>query len=334
MYEIIENDIDIILSKVSLLPLKNKSILITGASGLLGMYFISCLKRLQTEYNLDVYLWIKSDIEKKFEYFFDFKCNIIQHDITDVSFFDSLVKFDYIIHSSGYGQPTKFVNNKIKTIQINTTSTIELLKLLKYDGKFLFISSSEVYNGLDKFEVTENEIGNINTDDPRSCYIESKKCGETICHSFDNKNIKIARLSTCYGPGAKNDDSRVLGSLIKKSIMNDIIELLDGGQSIRTLCYITDVIEMMWNILLYGKEITYNVGGIYKLNILELAEKIGLYFNKTVKVPELSNELSGSPKIVNISIDKYKNEFNKNDFIDIDTGLKNTIRWHLKIIEK
>jgi len=113
MYEIIENDVDVILSKVNLLPLKNKSILITGASGLLGIYFVSCLKRLQKEYNLDIYFWIKSDIEKNFQYFFDFKCNIIQHDITDARFFDSLIKFDYIIHSSGYGQPTKFVKNKI-----------------------------------------------------------------------------------------------------------------------------------------------------------------------------------------------------------------------------
>ena len=333
MYEIIENDVDIILSKVSLLPLKNKSMLITGASGLLGIYFISCLKRLQKEYNLDIYVWVKNDIDKNFQYFFDFKCNVIQHDITDVSFFNNLIKFDYIIHSSGYGQPIKFANNKIKTIQINTTSTVELLNLLKNDGKFLFISSSEVYNGLDKFEVTENEIGITNTDHPRACYIESKKCGETICHSF-NKNVKIARLSTCYGPGAKSGDSRVIGSLIDKGMKNEKIELLDNGQSLRTFCYITDVMEMMWNILLYGKEITYNVGGIYKLNILELAEKIGIYFNKSVKLPEVSTELSGSPKIVNISINRYINEFKKTDFVDIDTGLKNTIEWHLKIIDK
>jgi len=333
MYEIIENDVDVILSKVNLLPLKNKSILITGASGLLGIYFVSCLKRLQKEYNLDIYFWIKSDIEKNFQYFFDFKCNIIQHDITDARFFDSLIKFDYIIHSSGYGQPTKFVKNKIKTIQINTTSTIELLNLLKHDGKFLFISSSEVYNGLEKSEITENEIGVTNTNNSRSCYIESKRCGEAICHSFANKNIKIARLSLGFGPGVKKDDDRVLNSLIKKAILNENIQLLDRGQAIRTYCYISDVIEMMWNILLYGKETTYNVGGVYSLSILELAEKIGLYFNKKVLLPEITNELSGSPKIVNVSINKYIDEFEK-DFVDINVGIENTIKWYMKIMNE
>ena len=90
---------------------------------------------------------------------------------------------------------------------------------------------------------------------------------------------------------------------------------------------------MMWNILLYGKETTYNVGGVYSLSILELAEKIGLYFNKKVLLPEITNELSGSPKIVNVSINKYIDEFEK-DFVDINVGIENTIKWYMKIMNE
>jgi len=330
MYKIIENDIDFILNKVDLTPLRNKKILITGASGLIGLYFVSCLKRLQKEYNLNVWIWIKNDIDDNFKYFFDFSCHIIKEDITNINVFEKLEAFDVIIHSAGYAQPGLFLDNKIKTIQINTTSTIELIKKLNTGGKFLFVSSSEVYNGLDKMEIDEEQIGITNTDNPRACYIESKKCGETICNSFDNENIKIARLSLAYGPATKRGDRRVLHSIIDKAINNDKIELLDNGQSIRTYCYITDVIEMMWNILLYGKSKTYNIGGKSKITILELSKLVGNYFYKEVVLPKISYELAGSPKIVNINIDKYINEFGKTDFICIDKGLKNTIEWQIK----
>ena len=84
---------------------------------------------------------------------------------------------------------------------------------------------------------------------------------------------------------------------------------------------------MMWKILLYGNNTVYNVGGIYSFSILELAKNIGLYLNKDVELPEVSNELSGSPKVVNLSIDRYLNEFDKKEFVSIENGLKNTIEW-------
>jgi len=325
MYKVIEKDIDLILSKVDMSPLKDKKVLVTGASGLLGLYFVSCLKRIQSECNVDVYLWVKNDIGDDFKYFFDFPCTIIQNDITDFLVFKGLPKFDFVIHSSGYGQPGKFMNNKIKTIEINTTSTIELLK--KTVESFLFVSTSELYNGLEKFGITEDDIGMTNTNHPRSCYIEGKRCGEAICNSVENVNIKIARLSLGYGPGTKKGDHRVMNSIIEKGLKNDNIKLLDGGESIRTYCYISDVIEMMWNILLYGKQTVYNVGGKSSVSILELAEKIGSSLNKDVIVPENKKSLAGSPKIVNISIQRYVDEFNKEDFVNLTEGLNNTIEW-------
>jgi len=89
----------------------------------------------------------------------------------------------------------------------------------------------------------------------------------------------------------------------------------------------TDVIEMFWNILLHGKDTTYNVSGFSNSSIKELADSIGVKMNKQVIIPLLSNSLAGSPKIVNISSEKYINEFNKKEFINIDEGLGNVIEW-------
>jgi len=330
MYDIIRNDIDNILTKINFEKLNNKSVLVTGASGLVGLYFISCLRELKKIYNIDVYATYKSDLNDYIEDIFNFDSTKIQCDIIN---FNYDKKFDVIIHAAGYGQPGKFLDNKIKTIQINTTATINLFNHLNDKGKFFFISTSELYSGNDNFNITENEIGNTNTTHPRSCYIEGKRCGETICHSYylNGYDVKVGRLSLAYGPGTKHDDKRVLNSFIEKAIKTNKIEMLDSGDSIRTYCYISDVIEMMWNIVLNGNDFIYNIGGISQTTILELAKSIGNILNVDVISPKKEDGLDGNPKVVNISINKYLNEFNKKYFIPLNDGLEKTILWQKTI---
>jgi nucleoside-diphosphate-sugar epimerase len=314
--------------------LKNKTILITGASGLVGIHLLSSLKSIQKIYNIKIYTWNKNTNEL-FNYLFE-DCERIICDITDLNVYESLPKFDYIIHSSGYGQPGKFLSDKIKTIEINTVSTIKLFEKLKDDGTFLFISSSEVYNGLFKYDISEDEIGSTNSQHPRAAYIEGKKCGEVICDVYREKgiNVKIARLSIAYGPGTQIGDTRVINSLIDKGLKNETIELVDDGSSLRTFCYISDVIEMLWNITLNSQDFIYNVGGIDTFSILGLANKIGDILGKKVITPIVNNELVGNPKLVNLSINKYINEFVKKEFTTMESGLLKTIDWQKKLNER
>lgn len=328
---IIEECNDIVKS-LNFNNLKNKSVLVTGASGLIGVYMISCLKLLKEEHNIEIFAWIKSDISISHKHIFE-GVRIIKGDITDVVCFQDLPSFDYIIHAAGYGQPGKFLEDKIKTITLNTLSTIQLLNKLKKAGTFLFVSTSELYSGLDVENITEDECGVTSTDHPRACYIEGKRCGEAICYSFLQKrvNVKIARLSLAYGPGTRINDQRVLNSLIQKGLLNPYIELLDDGSAIRTYCYITDVIEMLWNILLHSKEVLYNVSGRSKITIKELAETIGKELDRKVKLPSICKALTGNPKIVNVSSEKYIQEFKKTSFKSLKEGLKTTIKWQREI---
>lgn len=328
MFELIIDDCKKIKDSIDFSWFKNKKILVTGASGLLGIYFVSTLKLIKDEYNIEIYVWVKSTLDGDILSFFE-DCNIIQSDITDLEIFEKLPLFDCIIHSSGYGQPGRFLQNKIKTIELNSTSTINLFKILKPTGKFLFLSTSEIYNGLENENIDESLIGNTNTDHPRACYIEGKRIGETICyaHKEIGIDVKIGRLSLAYGPGTKISDQRVLNSLIEKGLTKDEIKLLDSGSAIRTYCYISDAVEMFWNILLYGKDTLYNIGGTSKVSILELSKLIGKKLSKPVILPENVSPLEGSPKVVNMSIEKYLKEFNKKKFVGIDEGLEKTIKW-------
>lgn len=333
MHNIIHTEADKISNVIDFSKLKNKSILITGASGIIGLFLIESLKKVQKKFNIKIFAWINKDIPNYISPIFE-NCNIIKGDITDASKFENLPKFDVIIHSAGYGQPLKFIKNKIKTIQINTESTIKLFNILAEGGSYLFISTSELYNGLEKNNITENCIGNTNTDHFRSCYIEGKRCGESICNTYKENgvDVKIARVSLAYGPGTRNDDERAINTFIKKGIQNNSIELIDNGSAIRTYCYITDTVEMLWNILLHGKHVTYNIGGISVTSIKNLAEIIATNLGKSVKLPCNYNPLEGNPTLVNINCDRYMKEFNKTFFVSLDNGVEKTINWYKLIL--
>lgn len=100
---------------------------------------------------------------------------------------------DYAV---GYGQPRKFTEDKIKTIRLNTMATDILLNKLKNGGKFLFLSTCAVYTGSKDSPQVETSCGLTMPDHPRACYIESKRCGEAICHAWRAIGVtaKIVRM--------------------------------------------------------------------------------------------------------------------------------------------
>lgn len=332
MHKLIQTEADNISDIVNFSQLRNKKILITGASGLVGLFILSSVAKHIEDYNIELWTWTNTSIEPRVLPLFS-RCHFVTGDICDSTLMESLPTFDVIIHSAGYGQPSKFLDNKIKTIQINTTATIELFKHLVLGGKFLYISSSEVYNGLDIPHVSEDMVGSTNTDSPRACYIEGKKCGEAICNIYKNMgyDVKIARLCLAFGPGTKESDQRVINTFIKNALTEHKILLLDHGDAIRTYCYITDAVEMMWNVLLYGKHVIYNIGGKSETTILNLAKMVGNLLDVEVELPDIPKPLIGNPQIVNIDCGRYYHEFDKKDFITLETGVSKTIQWQKEL---
>jgi nucleoside-diphosphate-sugar epimerase len=310
---------------------RDKRILITGGSGLLGSNFAELFQTYTDTFsgNIDLNLISKTGI-------FPFKLSrgtsIIQQDLTSSNLPKSIGKFDIIIHCAGYGQPAKFQQNPLKTIHLNTTTTLELSTLLKSKGSFLFMSSSEVYSGLSKPPFSEEDIGTTNTNHSRSSYIESKRTGESIIAAmqseFPDIHSSAARLALAYGPGAKNGDNRVLYELIKRGLDERKLVLRDSGKAIRTYCYISDAIEHCLHILMRGSEHVYNVGGRSRVSIKELAELIGNILDIPVTIPEDSGDfLSDAPKDVWLDLTKIERLSGKATYVSINEGLLKTISW-------
>lgn len=334
--KIIIKDAENIINKVSFAPLDNKSILITGASGLIGTYLLACLYLISSskQFKIKVNPLIRSDLQKFITPLIkSMDCSIYQGDITDRQFCKTLPKTDFIIHAAGYGQPGKFMEDPIKTIQINTSATLDLFEHLNRGGSFLFLSSSEVYSGLINPPFNESQIGNTNTDHPRSSYIEGKRTGETICNEYRRLgiNAKSARVSLAYGPGTKQHDKRVLNSFIEKALMHGKIDMLDRGEAKRTYCYITDAVEILWKILLFGKDNIYNVGGVSRTTIAELAKLIAKETGVSVVFPKNSSDLVGAPDDVYLDLTKVEQEFGKLKFVSLEQGIKTTINWQKKL---
>lgn len=327
-----------LIDEINFEQINNKTVLITGASGLIGVHFLCTIKNLviNKKYKVNVIGIHVSELSEQFKQLFDFEgCNMIQGDITDFNFLNSLPKVDYVIHAAGYGQPNKFMDDQVKTLKLNTFSTFELIKKVKEQGKFLFLSSSEVYSGLDNSYFNESQIGNTSPEHPRACYIDGKKCGETIVNLYRNIGIdaKSARLSLAYGPGVKLGDKRALNSFIEKALYKDI-DLMDEGKSLRTYCYVTDVVYIMWKILLEGKYSVYNVGGISKMSIKELADTIANELNVKTILPETTQPLIGAPENVSIDMTRFEEEFGKINYTPFSDGIKKTINWYKQLYYK
>lgn len=337
--EIIIDDIKKIINKISFVSLNNKSILITGASGLIGTYLLACLYHLSIfkKNKFKVNLIIHSDIpEFIIPFIKGLDCSVYQGDITSRDFCKTLPMNDFIIHAAGYGQPGKFMENTIKTIQINTSATLDLFEHLNKNGSFLFLSSSEVYSGLLNPPFSESQMGNTTSDHPRASYIEGKRLGETICNEYRKLgiNAKSARVSLAYGPGTKQHDKRVLNNFIEKALTLGKIEMLDQGEAKRTYCYITDAVELLWNILLFGKDAVYNVGGESRVTIAELAKLIAKEIGVSVVFPKNSSNLLGAPDDVYLDLTKVKEEFRKFKFVSLEKGIKTTINWQKKLYNR
>jgi dTDP-glucose 4,6-dehydratase/UDP-glucuronate decarboxylase len=316
---------------------KNKTVLITGANGLIGGFLADFLHYLNVEYdyNIKIILTSLSANPKRLKHLLS-EDNVMYFstDLTVTGVAQHL-DIDYCFYCAGYAQPGKFLSNPYKTFTLNVNGLRYTLKNIFYNNKkakVIYISSSEVYALNDNSEPhREEDFLNISLSHKRIPYILGKVSGEYQVNIFRDLGFdaKSARVSLCYGPGHVMDDSRVMSDLTRKGIENDTLKLFDDGTSFRKYQHISDCCIMLFNILFRGKSEVYNVGGKEEVTIYDMANIIGNKFNKEVVKGEVNNEVASSaPKKVSISLDRYETEFDKFDFMSFGDGMKNYLNWY------
>ncbi|MDC0063901.1 NAD-dependent epimerase/dehydratase family protein [Candidatus Nitrosopelagicus sp.] len=262
MNKIIEDDINSILdSSIPWKRFQGKSILITGATGMIPSYMVFTLltlnKILPKKSKIFVLVKNKTKAKKLFKnYLSDSSLKIIHQDV--VNKININTKINYIIHGASPADPTKYTDNPIDTLLPNIIGTKNLLDISNHENfnAFLFLSSGAVYGNLKQKTIRENNFGSLDPLDPRSCYAESKRMGENMCVSwFTEKNtpVKIARIFHTYGPTMNLDDGRIFASLVSDVIKNKNLSINSNGKTERPFCYIVDTVTAMFTILLKGK---------------------------------------------------------------------------------
>lgn len=285
MNKILKQDMESIDKEVDFTKLKNKTILITGASGFIASYLVEYffyLNDVYSELNLQVIALVRN-LKKARNKFINHleKPNfiLIQHDVNNKIIVKN--KVDFVLHAASLASPIHYKTNPVGTLLPNIIGTQNMLDLAleKRPISFLFFSSGEIYGNISSYSINENDYGIIDPLNSRACYALGKKAGEILCKSYNiqhNLKTKIVRLFHIYGPGMNLNDGRVYSDFIKNLLSKKNIEIKSDGKAVRSFCYLKDATVAILKVLLNGNSCeAYNIGNPKEsYSIKELAKKI------------------------------------------------------------
>jgi nucleoside-diphosphate-sugar epimerase len=263
MNKVLQEDLQLILtSNVDFSQFKDKTILITGATGLIGSILVkSLLYANEIEHlNLTVIAVVR-DIERAKNTFKDFADSALTYSVADLSKQTVTVEgnIDYIIHGASQTSSKAFVAEPVETIQTAYNGTLTMLNLAreKQVKSFVYLSSMEVYGSPKTDEkITEEHSTNLNTTSVRSSYPEGKRICEMLCTAFAseyNVPTKIVRLTQTLGPGFAYNDKRIVAEFARCAIEKRNIILHTKGETKRCCLYTADAATAILTILLKGK---------------------------------------------------------------------------------
>lgn len=340
MNRVLEDDLKTIIAEdFSWEKLKNKTVMITGASGMVGSYMLYVLLMLNDEkhYGIKVDAVMRNVNKLPEEIRNREDVNVVVADVTkDIP---DVGDIDYIIHAASPASPLIMQNQPVETIAANTIGTFKTLELAKEKNAegYLFISSREIYGQPDEGQefFYENTYGFVDQLNPRSCYSEGKKAAETMCVCFHEEyglNTKIARLAHTYGPGMSIYDGRVQADFLKNVYHNEDIVLKSEGTAVRTYTYIADAIAGMYRILLDSEDIVYNIGNeAGKVSIRDLAEiLVSIYPERGLKlvfdIPEGGTKGTAPYTLGILSSEKLR-KLGWNPKYSVKDGFKRTLEY-------
>ncbi len=279
-----QKDIDKVLSDLELTSLSRKKVMVTGSTGLICSSVVDTLIRWNLKHDEKISIYaVSRDTDTVKERFKPYSAeNWFVADRYDATqSLDHLQSnCDYIIHGAGNASPGNIVNEPVETMIANITGLKNLLDYSRKNGvkRLLYISSSEVYGQLDKFEpFSINDYGYINILDPRNSYSSAKRAGETLCVSYADEygvDSVIVRPGHIYGPTAKETDNRVSSAWAYSVAKGQDIVMKSDGSQIRSYCYAVDAASAILKVLLDGKTAhAYNISNLDSvISIKEMAE--------------------------------------------------------------
>lgn len=253
---------------------------------------------------------------------------LIKHDVT--KYIDIKGKVDYVLHFASPASPNDYLKFPIQTLKVGSLGTHNALGLAKVKkAKFMLASTSEVYGDPLLHPQPESYWGNVNCVGLRGCYDESKRFAEAITmayHRVHKIDTKIARVFNTYGPRMRMDDGRVIPNFIYQALSNKPLTVYGKGRQTRSFCFISDLIEGLYKLILTPINEPVNLGNPNEFTILELAKLILKLTHTTSKIV-FKPLPADDPRQRRPDIIKAKRILNWQPKIELGAGLIKTIGW-------
>lgn len=258
--------------------------------------------------------------------------SFIKHDVTNYIYVEG--PLDAVLHFASPASPIDYLELPIPTMKVGALGTHKALGLAKAKGaRFLLASTSEVYGDPLIHPQTEDYWGNVNPIGPRGVYDEAKRFAEALAmayHRYHGVDTRIVRIFNTYGPRMRLEDGRVVPNFIAQALRGDPLTVYGDGTRTRSFCYVSDLVEGIYRLLLSDEVEPVNIGNPIEMTILDFANKIieltGSH-SKVEFIQPTDMRIKDDPKVRQPDISKARRILKWEPQVSLEQGLTQTITY-------
>lgn len=256
----------------------------------------------------------------------------IKHDVTNYIYVEG--PLDAVLHFASPASPIDYLEFPIPTLKVGALGTHKALGLAKAkNARFLLASTSEVYGDPLIHPQKEDYWGNVNPIGPRGVYDEAKRFAEALTMAYHRYHIldtRIVRIFNTYGPRMRLEDGRVVPNFISQALRGDSLTVYGDGSRTRAFCYVKDLIEGIYRLLLSDEVEPVNIGNPSEMTILDFAKKIIELTGSSSEITFIEPtdmRIQDDPKVRQPDISKARRLLNWKPKVLLEDGLRETIEY-------
>lgn len=304
--------------------------LITGGAGFLGSHLcdrmikegheVICMDNLLT-----------GNMDNISHLFGNEKFSFIKHDVTEFIYVKG--ELDNILHFASPASPIDYLELPIQTLKVGSLGTHKALGLAKEKrARFLLASTSEVYGDPLVHPQKEDYYGNVSPIGPRGVYDEAKRFAEAMTMAYQRYHgveTRIVRIFNTYGPRMRLNDGRVVPAFFSQALKGEQLTVFGDGSQTRSFCFVSDLVEGIYRLLLSDEPEPVNIGNPYEMTIMDFAVKTQEIANTDLDIIQKPLP-QDDPKVRQPDITKAKKVLGWEPVVGLEEGLKKTMDYFIE----